>query len=208
MKRKRADLRKILADPDLRRDLMVSTIRATQAREGIDTTEEEAGRAYYVVNETERVAFFDLAAELSAEDLHQNRDPALDAILALEPGAAIPSLIELLQGAYQRGGIEAAVESYKAYRSDPAHRFVNTERLMNEAGYFLLGEGLVPEAIEIFRLNVEAYPQSGNVYDSLGEAYMEAGEKELAIENYEKALKIDPNNSNAVRMLARLTNPE
>jgi tetratricopeptide (TPR) repeat protein len=150
----------------------------------------------------------DLAAELSAEDLHQNRDPALDAILALDPGAAIPSLIELLQGAYQRGGIEAAVESYRAYRSDPAHRFVNTERLMNEAGYFLLGEGLVPEAIQIFRLNVEDYPQSGNVYDSLGEAFMAAGERELAIENYEKALEIDPDNSNAVRMLERLTDPE
>ncbi len=150
----------------------------------------------------------DLAAELSAEDLHQNRDPALDAILALEPGAAIPSLIELLQAAYQSGGIEAAVGSYRAYKTDPAHRFVNTERLMNEAGYFLLGEGLVTEAIQIFRLNVEAYPESGNVYDSLGEAYMEAGEKELAVENYEKALEINPANSNAVQMLERLHPPD
>ncbi|MCK5484054.1 MAG: tetratricopeptide repeat protein, partial [Gemmatimonadetes bacterium] len=150
----------------------------------------------------------DLAAELTAEDLHQNRDPALDAILALEPGVAIPSLIELLQAAYQRAGIEAAVESYRVYRSEPAHRFVNTERLMNEAGYFLLGEGLAAEAIQIFALNVEAYPESGNVYDSLGEAYMEAGEKELAIENYEKALEIAPDNTNAVRMLEKLTKPE
>lgn len=150
----------------------------------------------------------DLAAELSAEDLRQNRDPALDAILALEPGAAMPSLIDLLQDAYQRGGIEDAVESYRGYKSDPAHRFVNTERPMNEAGYFLLGEGLVTEAIQIFRLNVEAYPELGNVYDSLGEAYMEAGDRELAIENYEKALEIDPGNSNAVRMLDELTEPE
>jgi tetratricopeptide (TPR) repeat protein len=85
---------------------------------------------------------------------------------------------------------------------------VNTERLMNEAGYFLLGEGLVTEAIQIFRLNVEAYPESGNVYDSLGEAYMEAGEKELAVENYEKALEINPANSNAVQMLERLHPPD
>jgi tetratricopeptide (TPR) repeat protein len=46
------------------------------------------------------------------------------------------------------------------------------------------------------------------VYDSLGEAFMAAGERELAIENYEKALEIDPDNSNAVRMLERLTDPE
>jgi len=150
----------------------------------------------------------DLAAELSAEDLRQNRDPALDVILALEPGVAIPSLIELLQEAYQRAGIEAAIESYRAYRSDPAHRFANTESLMNQAGYFLLGEGLVTEAIQIFRLNVEAYPESGNVYDSLAEAYMEAGEKDLAIDSYEKALEIEPDNTNAVRMLDMLRNPD
>ncbi|GAG46829.1 unnamed protein product, partial [marine sediment metagenome] len=150
----------------------------------------------------------DLAAELTAEDLHQNRDPALDAILALEPGAASPSLIELLQAAYQRAGIEAAVESYRVYKSNPAHRFVNTERPMNEAGYFLLGEGLAAEAIQIFRLNVEAYPESGNVYDSLGEAYMEAGETDLAIEYYEKTLELNPNNTNAVSRLQRLRAPE
>jgi tetratricopeptide (TPR) repeat protein len=149
-----------------------------------------------------------LAAELAAEDLHGNRDPALDAILTLEPGAVIPSLMELLQGSYRRGGIDAAVESYRAYKSDPAHRFVNTERIMNEAGYFLLGEGLAAEAIQIFRLNVEAYPESWNVYHSLGEAYMEAGERELAVENYEISLDMNPNNRNARRMLERLREPD
>ena len=58
---RRVDIRKILADPDLRRKLMVSTIQATQAREGIETTREQADRAYYVVTEGERAAFFDLA---------------------------------------------------------------------------------------------------------------------------------------------------
>ena len=57
---RRPDVKRILADPDLRRKLMVSTIQATQAREGIETTEEQADRAYYVVTEGERAAFFDL----------------------------------------------------------------------------------------------------------------------------------------------------
>lgn len=56
----RVDVRAILADPDLRRKLMVRTIQATQAREGIETTAEQAERAYYVVTEGERAAFFDL----------------------------------------------------------------------------------------------------------------------------------------------------
>ena len=53
-------MKAILADEDLRRDLMVSTIQATQAREGIETSEEQADRAYYVVNEADKATFFDL----------------------------------------------------------------------------------------------------------------------------------------------------
>lgn len=56
----RVDVKAILADPDLRRKLMVRTIQATQAREGIETTEEQAERAYYVVTEGERATFFAL----------------------------------------------------------------------------------------------------------------------------------------------------
>lgn len=59
-RKRRVDIRSILAKSDLRRELMVPTLRATQAREGIDTTSEQAERAYYVVTEGEKVAFFDL----------------------------------------------------------------------------------------------------------------------------------------------------
>ncbi len=59
-KKRRVDLRGILANPDLRRELMVPTIQATQAREGIETSRSQAERAYYVVTEGERTAFFDL----------------------------------------------------------------------------------------------------------------------------------------------------
>jgi len=57
---RRVNMKAILANADLRRELMVSTIQATQAREGIETTREQADRAYYVVTEAENVAFFDL----------------------------------------------------------------------------------------------------------------------------------------------------
>src|SRR5438094_8522008 len=64
----------------------------------------------------------------------------------------------------------------------------------------------VKEAIEIFKLNVEVYPQASNAYDSLGEAYMVHGDKELAIVNYKKSLELDPKNINATAQLALLTN--
>ena len=60
MASRRLNVKAILADADLRRKLMVSTIQATQAREGIDTSPEQADRAYYVVTEAEQAAFFEL----------------------------------------------------------------------------------------------------------------------------------------------------
>ena len=60
--------------------------------------------------------------------------------------------------------------------------------------------GKAKEAIEIFKLNVEAYPQGFNTYDSLAEAYMTVNERELAIQNYKKSLELNPNNTNAVEV--------
>ena len=56
-------------------------------------------------------------------------------------------------------------------------------------------------------LNIEAYPQSGNVYDSLGEAYMDDGNKPQAIANYQKSLQLNPKNGGAVKMLQKLNAP-
>jgi len=78
------------------------------------------------------------------------------------------------------------------------------EQTLNTLGYRLLYSGKDEEAIEVFRKNVQEYPQSGNVYDSLGEAYAKVGQKDLAIQNYEKSLQLDPNNKNAVDRLKKL----
>jgi tetratricopeptide (TPR) repeat protein len=75
---------------------------------------------------------------------------------------------------------------------------------INKAGYALLAQKKYNEAIEVFQLNVKLYPNSGNVYDSLGEAYMLAGDKKKAIENYEKSIKLDPQNTNGKDMLTKL----
>jgi cytochrome c-type biogenesis protein CcmH/NrfG len=56
----------------------------------------------------------------------------------------------------------------------------------------------------VFQRNVQEYPQSYNVYDSLGEAYMDAGQKDLAITNYEKSMQINPENKNGAEKLKQL----
>lgn len=86
------------------------------------------------------------------------------------------------------------------------------EQTANFIGYQLLQQGHLAESIEVFKANVAAYPASANVYDSLGEAYERAGDRERAKESYTRAAEIgkkinDPNTNvyerNAQRMSAR-----
>jgi len=62
----------------------------------------------------------------------------------------------------------------------------------------------VREAKEIFRLNIEMYPDSSNVYDSYGQACTISGDRQDAIVNYKKSLDLDPGNQNAVEKLKML----
>lgn len=78
------------------------------------------------------------------------------------------------------------------------------ELTLNALGYNYLFQGKTEEAIEILSLNAKLHPNSFNVFDSLGEAYAKAGQKELAIENYKKSLEINPNNETGKKALEQL----
>ena len=62
----------------------------------------------------------------------------------------------------------------------------------------------IDDSLEIFKLNIGAYPDASNAYDSYGEALMIKGDMALSIINYEKSLELNPDNTNAVEMLKRL----
>ena len=65
------------------------------------------------------------------------------------------------------------------------------EKMLNTIGYiYLKNFGNSGTAIKIFQLNAEEYPDSGNVYDSLGEAFEQEGNVVKAIENYTKAKEL------------------
>lgn len=109
-----------------------------------------------------------------------------------------------LMDALRADGAEAAIRYYREHREADPSILLFTESQMNALGYEYLYGGEVKEAIALFRLNVEAYPEASNTYDSLGEAYMEDGQYELAIENYQKSLELNPENTNAVEKLTEL----
>ncbi len=78
------------------------------------------------------------------------------------------------------------------------------ENQLNNMGYALLNNKKIKDAIEVFKLNVKLFPKSWNVYDSLGEAYADDGDKENAIKNYEQSVKINPQNDNGKKALEKL----
>jgi CubicO group peptidase (beta-lactamase class C family) len=83
-----------------------------------------------------------------------------------------------------------------------------SETAVNSTGYQLMSAKNLPDAIRIFQLNVELHPNSWNVYDSLGEAYANDGNKELAIQNYKKSVELNPKNSNGAETLKKLQDTE
>ncbi|UCE07251.1 MAG: class A beta-lactamase-related serine hydrolase [bacterium] len=103
-----------------------------------------------------------------------------------------------------KSGVDAAIEKYYQMRDTLSAKEIMEEYAMNGIGYSFMRKKQYRDAIKIFKLNVEAYPDAFNVYDSLGEAYMENGDTELAIKNYEKSLELNPDNENGKKMLEKL----
>jgi tetratricopeptide (TPR) repeat protein len=112
----------------------------------------------------------------------------------------VPAALEL--AAIEGGGEMMRARHAELKGTSPPQAF--RENMLNQVGYRLLGQQRIPEAIEAFKLNVEQFPDAFNTYDSLGEAYMIAGERGLAIQNYEKSLELNPQNTNAVEKLKEL----
>ena len=99
-------------------------------------------------------------------------------------------------------GLTNALPKFKEMKRSGLYK--TNEGDVNSVGYEFLQANQVLEAIEIFKLNTEAFPYSGNCYDSLGEAYLKHGDKELAIENYKKSIELDPGNEAGKKVLAKL----
>lgn len=141
-----------------------------------------------------------LAAVPTFEDYRTNRDPALEAVIGYEPdGLANDVLAALAAGDSVR--ILAVVREYDAR---PVNRFRGSSAEVNALGYRLLREARERDALAVFELNVRAHPDYANGWDSLGEAYVQAGRRADAITAFRRALAIDPTMAPSRAWLHRL----
>ena len=114
------------------------------------------------------------------------------------------SIAETLHPVVKNEGVEAAVELYYDLKKNHPDEYDFGESELNRLGYALLQLEMLDEAIEIFKLNVEAFPEARNTYDSLAEGYLRKGELDHAKKNYIKALEIDPAWDNPKYMLNKI----
>jgi len=149
--------------------------------------------------------FPEVAVEESFEDYVQNRDPAMEHILQHDE---FPTFEESLLQGVKKSGEEGAKRAFREFCENPVHRFfvdsAFVEDKINILGYSLLGEKRMDDAIKIFKLNTEMYPASFNTWDSLGEAYANAGRKDEAIVAYKKSLALNPTSASGLEALSKL----
>jgi CubicO group peptidase (beta-lactamase class C family) len=117
------------------------------------------------------------------------------------------SIAVIIEKTIAAKGIAAGVAEYRELKTKQATTYDFAEPELNALGYRLMSAGKTKDAIEVFKLNVEAYPQGFNTYDSLAEAYMNNNERELAITNFRKSLELNPNNTSASENLKKLEKP-
>ena len=111
---------------------------------------------------------------------------------------------EVLLPMVMEKGVEAALDFYREVKSTQPDKYDFGEGELNALGYNLMWRKMLDEAEVVFKLNIEAFPESGNAYDSMGELYVTKGDKAAAIKNYEKSLELAPDNANAVEVLKTL----
>lgn len=116
----------------------------------------------------------------------------------------LPSVSNKLKQFVDAEGIDNIKSHYAELKKNQVNEYNFSEDQLNQLGYHYLGNDKVDYAVAIFKLNIEIFPKSANLYDSYGEALLKHGDNENAIENYKKSLELNPANEDAISVLKEL----
>jgi CubicO group peptidase (beta-lactamase class C family) len=209
-----ADLKKTMFTPLLQNYAFgwaVATMKLDDGKTEVATIAHNGGINGFNTLEIRVPATQDLVVLLDNTSRGDKLDAAakgiIDILRGIEAPAPKASLVDELMKTLATGDAHQAIARYRELKTKSPQTFDFSEPELNRLGYTLLQRGRVTDAIDVFLLNVEAYPKSWNVYDSLGEAYAVHGDRDLAIANYKKSLELNPQNSSGAEALKRLENP-
>jgi CubicO group peptidase (beta-lactamase class C family) len=128
-----------------------------------------------------------------------------DIIYGRNPEFPKKSAAELFDAVYKQSGIKEAIEKLNSTKQTKLKEFDFSEQELNRLGYRIL-PSKPNDAVQLFKLILEIYPNSSNAWDSYGEGLLASGQKENAIKAYEKAVQLNPQNSSSVEALKKLKN--
>ena len=118
-------------------------------------------------------------------------------------GFGLSPSVKLVKIDLDKSGYKNAIDRVRKI-SKASPTFKLSENEVNDWGYALIKQNKTADALEVFKLNVSLFPQSGNAFDSLGETYAAIGDRVQAIKNYKKSVQLNPKNENAIAVLKDL----
>ncbi|MBU3128052.1 tetratricopeptide repeat protein [Clostridium tagluense] len=96
-----------------------------------------------------------------------------------------------------------AVKEYYEIKENSVGKYFVNEGELNILAYKLLEYNNI-KAIELLKISTIVFPESSNLYDSLGEIYLINGDKDLALESYKKSVELNPKNITGKKILEKL----
>jgi CubicO group peptidase (beta-lactamase class C family) len=136
------------------------------------------------------------------------RDAATDILLGKTPKLPKFPIVDKIAGVLFKVSADSAIQLYQYLAENENENYFFDEQQLNVFGYRLMYANRLEDAKKILKANVSAYPGSSNVYDSLGDIYRAAGDTLKAVEQYKKALLIDPEQDYTKRKLTELAGSE
>ena len=127
-----------------------------------------------------------------------------DIIYGREPVFPKPSLCAAVEKKYKTSDIDEAISFGRTQQATNSQAWDTPENEFNALGYRFLQSGITNDAVKVFRWNTELHPGSWNVWDSYGESLYAAGDKQAAIEAYQKSIQLNPESKSGIEMLDKL----
>jgi len=115
-----------------------------------------------------------------------------------------PSIATKIQNVIEEEGLEAGLKAYSDIKKDKLSEFNFGEMELNRLGHQYLNSQEMEKALAVFKLNVEAFPNSSNAYGNYAAAHMKNSDKENAIKNFKKSVELNPANPKAIEKLKEL----